>query len=71
MCVWGVVGLLGGKVTPEGPPSRSSPLLLAALGACSLTRQCAHQAFQKHGRATTTTDMIAEVGPAFRRLFET
>ncbi|XP_019299450.1 LOW QUALITY PROTEIN: ATP-dependent (S)-NAD(P)H-hydrate dehydratase [Panthera pardus] len=49
----------------------SSPLLLAALGACSLTRQCSHQAFQKHGRSTTTTDMIAEVGPAFRRLFET
>ncbi|CAK7288924.1 ATP-dependent (S)-NAD(P)H-hydrate dehydratase [Vulpes lagopus] len=49
----------------------SSPLLLAALGACSLTRQCSLQAFQKHGRSTTTTDMIAEIGPAFSRLFET
>ncbi|KAM7111370.1 ATP-dependent (S)-NAD(P)H-hydrate dehydratase isoform 3-T3 [Molossus nigricans] len=48
-----------------------SPLLVAAFGACSLTRQCNHQAFQKHGRSTTTTDMIAEVGPAFSRLFET
>lgn len=47
-----------------------SPLLVAAFGACSLTRQCSHQAFQKHGRSTTTTDMVAEVGPAFSRLFE-
>ncbi|ELK14890.1 Carbohydrate kinase domain-containing protein [Pteropus alecto] len=48
-----------------------SPLLLAAFGACSLTRQCSHQAFQKHGRSTTTTDMISEVGLAFNTLFET
>nr|XP_045370720.1 ATP-dependent (S)-NAD(P)H-hydrate dehydratase isoform X2 [Camelus bactrianus] len=47
-----------------------SPLLVAAFGACTLTRQCSHQAFQKHGRSTTTTDMIAEVGPAVSRLFE-
>ena len=44
---------------------------MAAFGACALTRQCARQAFQKHGRATTTTDMITELGPAFSRLFET
>ncbi|KAM6180070.1 ATP-dependent (S)-NAD(P)H-hydrate dehydratase isoform 3-T3 [Erethizon dorsatum] len=48
----------------------SRPLLLAALGACLLTRQCNRQAFQKHGRSTTTSDMIAEVGAAFRELFE-
>lgn len=51
-------------------PSSSRPLLLAALGACSLTRQCNRQAFQKHGRSMTTSDMIAEVGAAFRELFE-
>ena len=45
-------------------------MLVAAFGACALTRQCSQQAFQKHGRATTTSDMVAEVGPAFRRLFE-
>ncbi|KAM8922781.1 ATP-dependent (S)-NAD(P)H-hydrate dehydratase isoform 2-T2 [Lycaon pictus] len=56
--------------TPE-KNNGSSPLLLAALGACSLTRQCSLQAFQKHGRSTTTTDMIAEIGPAFSKLFET
>ncbi|KAF7463872.1 Hypothetical predicted protein [Marmota monax] len=59
--------LLAGPEKTNG----SSPLLLAALGACSLTRQCNHQAFQKHGRSTTTTDMIAEVGAAFSTLFET
>lgn len=52
-------------------PSSFSPFLVAAFGACALTRQCNHQAFQKHGRSTTTTDMIAEIGPAFNRLFET
>uniref|UniRef100_A0A8C9QTX2 ATP-dependent (S)-NAD(P)H-hydrate dehydratase n=1 Tax=Spermophilus dauricus TaxID=99837 RepID=A0A8C9QTX2_SPEDA len=59
--------LLAGPEKTNG----SSPLLLAALGACSLTRQCNHQAFQKRGRSTTTTDMIAEVGAAFSTLFET
>ncbi|XP_073899095.1 ATP-dependent (S)-NAD(P)H-hydrate dehydratase isoform X6 [Castor canadensis] len=49
----------------------TSPLLVAAWGACSLTRQCNHQAFQKYGRSTTTTDMIAEIGAAFSKLFET
>uniref|UniRef100_A0A8C5M965 ATP-dependent (S)-NAD(P)H-hydrate dehydratase n=1 Tax=Leptobrachium leishanense TaxID=445787 RepID=A0A8C5M965_9ANUR len=48
-----------------------NPFLVAAFGACSLTRQCNHQAFQKHGRSMTTGDMIAEVGTAFNKLFET
>ncbi|XP_004447075.1 ATP-dependent (S)-NAD(P)H-hydrate dehydratase isoform X1 [Dasypus novemcinctus] len=48
-----------------------NPFLVAGFGACSLTRQCNSQAFQKYGRATTTTDMIAEVGTAFKKLFET
>lgn len=47
----------------------SSPLLVAAWGACTLTRECNHQAFQKYGRSTTTSDMIAEVGTAFSKLF--
>ncbi|XP_004577672.4 ATP-dependent (S)-NAD(P)H-hydrate dehydratase isoform X1 [Ochotona princeps] len=59
--------LLAGPEKTNG----SNPLLLAALGACTLTRQCNRQAFQKHGRSTTTTDLIAEVGSAFRELFET
>ncbi|XP_046937714.1 ATP-dependent (S)-NAD(P)H-hydrate dehydratase isoform X1 [Lynx rufus] len=69
----GALGVLVHWALHAGPEKTngSSPLLLAALGACSLTRQCGHQAFQKHGRSTTTTDMIAEIGPAFRRLFET
>lgn len=47
-----------------------NPSVVAAFGACSLTRQCNNQAFQRHGRSTTTTDMIQEIGPAFRKLFE-
>ncbi|XP_061408279.1 ATP-dependent (S)-NAD(P)H-hydrate dehydratase isoform X3 [Lethenteron reissneri] len=46
-----------------------NPTLLGAYGACTLTRQCNRQAFLKHGRSTTTVDMIAEIGPAFRMLY--
>ncbi|XP_032811187.1 ATP-dependent (S)-NAD(P)H-hydrate dehydratase isoform X1 [Petromyzon marinus] len=46
-----------------------NPTLLGAYGACTLTRQCNRQAFLKHGRSTTTEDMIAEIGPAFRMLY--
>uniref|UniRef100_A0A671W252 ATP-dependent (S)-NAD(P)H-hydrate dehydratase n=1 Tax=Sparus aurata TaxID=8175 RepID=A0A671W252_SPAAU len=47
-----------------------NPSMVAAFGACSLTRQCNSQAFQRHGRSTTTTDMIQEIGTAFKKLFE-
>eukprot|EP00063_Salmo_salar_P054835 XP_014029670.1 PREDICTED: ATP-dependent (S)-NAD(P)H-hydrate dehydratase-like isoform X3 [Salmo salar] len=47
-----------------------NPSVVAAFGACSLTRQCNRQAFHKHGRATTTTDMIQEISSAFKKLFE-
>ncbi|XP_041662191.1 ATP-dependent (S)-NAD(P)H-hydrate dehydratase isoform X2 [Cheilinus undulatus] len=47
-----------------------NPSLVAAFGACSLTRQCNSQAFQRHGRSTTTSDMIQEIGSAFKKLFE-
>uniref|UniRef100_A0A8C3W5C5 ATP-dependent (S)-NAD(P)H-hydrate dehydratase n=1 Tax=Catagonus wagneri TaxID=51154 RepID=A0A8C3W5C5_9CETA len=68
----GSLGVLAHWALRAGPEKTDgpSPLLVAAFGACALTRQCSRQAFQKHGRSTTTTDMIAEVGPAFSRLFE-
>ncbi|XP_020315770.1 ATP-dependent (S)-NAD(P)H-hydrate dehydratase-like isoform X4 [Oncorhynchus kisutch] len=47
-----------------------NPSVVAAFGACSLTRQCNRQAFHKHWRATTTTDMIQEISSAFKKLFE-
>ncbi|XP_032879033.1 ATP-dependent (S)-NAD(P)H-hydrate dehydratase isoform X2 [Amblyraja radiata] len=47
-----------------------NPTLVAAFGACALTRQCNNQAFQKHHRSMTTTDMIAEISTAFHKLFE-
>uniref|UniRef100_A0A4X1U215 ATP-dependent (S)-NAD(P)H-hydrate dehydratase n=1 Tax=Sus scrofa TaxID=9823 RepID=A0A4X1U215_PIG len=68
----GSLGVLVHWALQAGPSKTDGPssLLVAALGACALTRQCSRQAFQKHGRSTTTTDMIAELGPAFSRLFE-
>uniref|UniRef100_UPI00398ECBC4 ATP-dependent (S)-NAD(P)H-hydrate dehydratase isoform X2 n=1 Tax=Pristiophorus japonicus TaxID=55135 RepID=UPI00398ECBC4 len=47
-----------------------NPTLVAAFGACALTRQCNYQAFQKHRRSMTTSDMIAEISTAFQKLFE-
>lgn len=52
-------------------PSSQNPFLVAAFGACSLTRQSNHQAFQKFGRSMTASDMVSEVGTAFSKLFET
>nr|XP_023682693.1 ATP-dependent (S)-NAD(P)H-hydrate dehydratase isoform X2 [Paramormyrops kingsleyae] len=48
----------------------TSPAMVAAFGACTLTRQCNRQAFHKHGRSMTTSDMLPEIGSAFRKLFE-
>lgn len=48
-----------------------NPFLVAAFGACSLTRQCNNQAFQKCGRSMTASDMVLEIGAAFNKLFET
>ncbi|XP_062288081.1 ATP-dependent (S)-NAD(P)H-hydrate dehydratase isoform X1 [Scomber scombrus] len=47
-----------------------NPSMVAGYGACALTRQCNSQAFQQHGRSTTTSDMIQEIGSAFKKLFE-
>lgn len=47
-----------------------NPSLVAAFGATSLTRQCNRQAFHKHGRSTTTSDMIQEISSSFKKLFE-
>ncbi|XP_059355664.1 uncharacterized protein LOC132094977 isoform X1 [Carassius carassius] len=47
-----------------------NPSLVAAFGATSLTRQCNRQAFHKHSRSTSTSDMIQEISSAFKKLFE-
>ncbi|XP_005999446.2 ATP-dependent (S)-NAD(P)H-hydrate dehydratase isoform X1 [Latimeria chalumnae] len=69
----GSLGVLAHWALVAGPEKTNglNPSLVAAFGACSLTRQCNNQAFQKHGRSMTTTDMISELGTAFSKLFET
>ncbi|XP_023230724.1 ATP-dependent (S)-NAD(P)H-hydrate dehydratase-like [Centruroides sculpturatus] len=47
----------------------TSPMMIAALGACMLTRRCNRQAFQKFSRSTTTCDMINEIKTSFSTLF--
>ena len=43
--------------------------LVAAYGACALTRTCNRLAFAKYRRNMTTTDMIPEIHDAFELLF--
>ncbi|XP_065448094.1 ATP-dependent (S)-NAD(P)H-hydrate dehydratase isoform X1 [Chrysemys picta bellii] len=69
----GSLGVLAHWAFLAGPEKTNgqNPFLVAAFGACSLTRQCNNQAFQKCGRSMTTSDMVSEVGSAFNKLFET
>ncbi|XP_058479142.1 ATP-dependent (S)-NAD(P)H-hydrate dehydratase isoform X2 [Solea solea] len=66
----GVLAHWAYSASAAGAVKSVNPSMVAAFGACSLTRQCNRQAFQKHGRSTTTTDMIQEIGSAFKKLFE-
>ncbi|XP_039539557.1 ATP-dependent (S)-NAD(P)H-hydrate dehydratase isoform X4 [Pimephales promelas] len=56
--------------SPPDATKGMNPALVAAFGATSLTRQCNRQAFHKHSRSTTTSDMIQEISSAFKKLFE-
>ncbi|XP_042351167.1 uncharacterized protein LOC121949518 [Plectropomus leopardus] len=66
----GVLAHWAHAASAAGTVRSVNPSLVAAFGACSLTRQCNSQAFQRHGRSTTTSDMIQEIGSAFKKLFE-
>lgn len=44
--------------------------ICAAYAGCLLTRECSRLAFSKHGRSTTTSDLIGEIYPAMTELFE-
>ncbi|XP_053168586.1 ATP-dependent (S)-NAD(P)H-hydrate dehydratase isoform X2 [Hemicordylus capensis] len=69
----GSLGVLAHWAFIAGPEKTNgqNPFLVAAFGACSLTRQCNNQAFQKFGRSMTASDMVLEIGAAFNKLFET
>ncbi|XP_011606219.1 ATP-dependent (S)-NAD(P)H-hydrate dehydratase [Takifugu rubripes] len=66
----GVLAHWAHSASTAGTLRSMNPSVVAAFGACALTRQCNSQAFQHHGRSTTTSDMIQEIGPAFKKLFE-
>ncbi|GIX89107.1 ATP-dependent [Caerostris darwini] len=55
---------------PKNKNGLQNATLLAALGACMLTRRCNYLAFEKFKRSTITTDMISEIHTAFTSLFE-
>ncbi|CAH3127290.1 unnamed protein product [Porites lobata] len=57
------------KKTKEERACAYGRTLVAAYGACALTRTCNRLAFAKYKRNMTTTDMIAEIHDAFQLLF--
>lgn len=48
----------------------SSSKLICCWAASFIIRKSSKHAFEKHGRATQSSDMIAEIGPVFRNFFE-
>ncbi|KAG2184534.1 hypothetical protein INT43_000443 [Umbelopsis isabellina] len=44
--------------------------LLSAWAGCRIVRECAKRAFEKHGRAVLTSNLVEEIGPAYASLFE-
>ncbi|KAG0724074.1 ATP-dependent (S)-NAD(P)H-hydrate dehydratase [Chionoecetes opilio] len=59
----------GTAAATEEPPIYP-PTVLAAWGACALTRRAANLAFSQRGRGTLTTDMLPCIPQAFTSLFE-
>eukprot|EP01105_Mastigella_eilhardi_P012013 TRINITY_DN2764_c0_g1_i1.p1 TRINITY_DN2764_c0_g1~~TRINITY_DN2764_c0_g1_i1.p1 ORF type:complete len:172 (-),score=38.69 TRINITY_DN2764_c0_g1_i1:90-605(-) len=51
-------------------PAFDSSNVVYALGACMLTRKSANIAYMACGRSTTTLELLKNVGPAFKALFE-
>eukprot|EP01112_Ceratiomyxa_fruticulosa_P022085 TRINITY_DN799_c0_g1_i2.p1 TRINITY_DN799_c0_g1~~TRINITY_DN799_c0_g1_i2.p1 ORF type:complete len:330 (+),score=68.04 TRINITY_DN799_c0_g1_i2:1263-2252(+) len=47
-----------------------SPFMLASYAACCLVRHSGWLSFQKHKRASTTPNVIEELGTAFEKIFE-
>lgn len=46
-----------------------TPTIIAAMAGSMLTRRCSRLAFAKHGRSTTTTNLIKEIKNSFTSLF--
>jgi ATP-dependent NAD(P)H-hydrate dehydratase len=54
----------------EGHRYTASRTMLAAWGACSLTREASHRAYLEHHRGVTTPHILLHIGPAFYDLCE-
>lgn len=54
----------------EGHRFTASRTMLAAWGACALTREASRRAYEQHHRGTTTPLILEHVGPAFYDLCE-
>lgn len=54
----------------EGHRFAASRTMLAAWGACTLTREAAHRAYELHHRGTTTPHILTHIGESFYDLCE-
>jgi len=66
---WSHKAFSGSNTSSGLSRQKLSPTLVAALGACMLTRRCARLAFAKFGRSTTTSDLIHEIKNSFSSLY--
>ena len=57
------------KTAPTACPDPGAGVL-SGWAAARMSRACAAQAFSRHGRATTTSDLIVQIESAFQRLYE-
>ena len=63
-------GCAGAEADDSGSVIRPSAGLLAAYGACLLTKRCNAKSFAVRGRSTTTVDLIENIGSVFMESFE-
>lgn len=63
--LWEHKGEEGGEDMPE-----QETILLAAYGACTITRYCSRTAFRAKGRGMMATDLVNSVGQAYHDIFE-
>lgn len=49
--------------------SKGDSIMLAAYGACTITRYCSRTAFRDKGRGMMATDLVNRVGRAYQELF--
>ncbi|KAF9315765.1 hypothetical protein BG003_002661 [Podila horticola] len=60
----------GSRGDDDDSEANHARFLVACYGACTFTRRCSQLAFEKHGRAVQSSDILDEIGPMFAGYIE-